>query len=172
MNWWGLAKGIIRLGGPFIIDLLDSRQRSRLQQERKDLIRGILQANFRGAPPPKEHHSLVGYLITIDKGQPEGRGFIEAVRKRMKEYLDLGELEEIEYEEFKKKFGHDIYPPAIVIWSTKKEEPFMVIPFYYKGGKKGAVKAKTAEKEVGEILSREIEEELEEKEEEKEFAEV
>jgi len=159
----GVISGLARILLPLLIPRLS---RVDYSEKRLATLKELMESFSPGHSP--EHHSLVGYFVSLGKGDENALAFIKAAREKFKEFVRAGELEEIEYDEFKRRFGEEIYPPALVIWSTELKKPLLTIPFYYHE-RKGEVKARPATKEVGELLSEEIKEE---EEKEKEFVEV
>lgn len=103
-----------------------------------------------------ERHSLVGYFV-VKSTTPGARDFIDKARERVKEYIKAGDVIEIEFEEFKKKYGLELDAfPSLVIWSTETKGPLLIIPFYKGRGKKAM--PEPAIEEVATSLAEELEE--------------
>jgi len=113
---------------PFIqtrrVDLTQQRH-----QALKELMKDIV---------TPEHHSLVGYFITLDDNlSEEAKKYLEAAKERIKEFKEVGEIEEVDWHRF-----HEEHPevdgvdaPTLVNWSTELEKPLAILPFRKKGEK-------------------------------------
>ena len=137
-------QAIVRFIYPFVLPSLEGRSKHKIAEERRALLQGLLLESYPAMSAVKllpEHNSLVGYFVTVNK-TPGARGFMDAAREKIKEFEDVGEITEIEYEDWKALHPDiEIYEaPSLVIWSTELGKPLTIIPFVKQGrGKKSVI---------------------------------
>lgn len=135
---------IVRAISPFVLPSIEEKSKARITEQRRKLLQDLLLSSFPASAPVKllpEHHTLVGYFVTSTKTSA-AKEFMAVAREKIKEFFDVGEITEIEYEDWKIRHPDiEIYEaPSLVIWSTELLKPLAIIPFVKEGrGKKATI---------------------------------
>ena len=138
-------QALVRAISPFVLPSLEERARHKIAEERRVLLQGLLLESYPATAPAvellPEHHSLIGYFVTVNT-TPGAKEFMDEAREKIKEFFAVGEIIEIEYEDWKALHPDiEIYEaPSLVIWSTELGKPLTIIPFVKQGkGKKSVI---------------------------------